>query len=374
MSKKCLLVINVDWYFMLHWLDRANMLQSEGYEVHIAASFTEDKNKRHLVSLGFFCHDYPLDRKSFSFLKEIRSVYRLGRLVLALKPDIVHTITVKPNVYGGLLSRLLSIPLICSVTGLGALFSNSDSLSRLFRRFVIICYKLSSKTPNVRFIFENDEDRKLLAKLNAVPLTKSVTIRGAGVDVCEYSVSPPPNARSVLFAARLLKSKGFYDLVEAKRLADDKGQPFNVLVAGIVDTDAHDCIPLDDVLEYDRLGLIRWLGRVEDMAALMRNVDLVVLPTSYGEGVPRILIEAASCGRPLVSCDVRGSRDIVVHESNGILVNTNSPADLYEAICNILNDPELARKYGINSRALVEREFSNDRVMSDTLRVYKDFL
>jgi glycosyltransferase involved in cell wall biosynthesis len=374
MSKRLVYVINVDWYFRLHWLERAEYFQSLGYSIHIISNFTDKATIDELISRGFVCHELSVRRKSINLLRELRSIFKLKGLIESINPDLIHCVTIKPNVYGGLLNRLFfDKPIIYSVTGLGAIFSSTSLKFVLLRRFVTVLLRLISSKKS-RFVFENGEDYQVFTDIGILKHSNGTVIKGAGIDLTRFAPSYPPINKSVLFAARLLKDKGLHCLIDAKNILANRGVDFTLNVAGIVDNDVSSAIPLYQIEQWASKGAINWLGNVQDMPRLIGENDIVCLPTTYGEGVPRILIEAASCQRAIVTTNVQGCREIVTHEKNGLLVEPGDAVSLADNLQTLLLDRNKLIEFGICGREKVENEFSQEMVFERTHKVYNELL
>ncbi|MDE1351794.1 glycosyltransferase family 4 protein [Vibrio aestuarianus] len=374
MMFKVVYIINVDWYFRLHWLDRVEYFQSLDYDIHIISSFSNDDIKNELISKGFICHELSIKRKSVNFFREVVSIYKLKRILDAINPDLIHSVTIKPNVYSGLLNRLFfHKPIIYSVTGLGAVFSSNSIKFSLLKYIITTFYKFISISKSC-FIFENSEDHQLFDELGILKYENGRVIKGAGIDLTRFSPSLPSLNKSVLFGARLLKEKGLSCLVKAKQILESQGVEFTLNVAGIIDNDVSSAIPLSQIEAWASNGDINWLGNVKDMPGLIGQNDVVCLPTTYGEGVPRILIEGASCQRAIVTTNVTGCREIVDHGYNGYLVLPNDPQSLAYYLQILLENPSKLIKFGENGRKKVEQEFSQEMVFEQTHNVYQELL
>ncbi|MFA0056420.1 glycosyltransferase family 4 protein [Vibrio echinoideorum] len=372
MSKKIVYVINVDWYFRLHWLERAEYFQSLGFDINIVSSFSNDAIKNELESKGFICHQLSVKRKSVNLLREIGSIFRLKRILDEIEPELIHCVTIKPNIYAGLLNRLFfNKPIIYSVTGLGAVFSSNSIKFNLLRRIITTLYK-SISSSKARFIFENNEDYQLFDELDILKYGNGRVIKGAGIDLTRFSPSLSPLNKNVLFGARLLNEKGLACLVEAKQILESQGVEFTLNVAGIIDSDVSSAIPLSQVEAWASSGDINWLGNVQNMPKLIKENDIVCLPTTYGEGVPRILIEAASCQRAIITTDVVGCREIVTHNVNGLLAQPGDAISLANCLRALLENDEKTLEFGVKGRQKVETEFSQEMVFEKTLKVYDE--
>jgi glycosyltransferase involved in cell wall biosynthesis len=305
-------------------------------------------------------------------LKDMRSFLQIHAALMGVRPDIVHCITVKPNLYGGLASRLLGLKTILNVTGLGLAFSGKTSRTFISRQLIKQLYRLAANHPSCRIVFENPDDRAVFVRLGIGLPEHHIVIPGSGVDIDLFAYSPEAAAEEpvILFAGRLLWDKGLGDVVTAADLLRKQGHRFRLHVAGIVDTRSQNSIPLAQVRTWHEQSRINWLGERHDMPNVLAEANIVVLPTCYGEGVPRVLIEAAAVGRAIVATDVSGCRDIVRHEENGLLVEPGKPEQLARALERLLGDQRLRREFGLRGRRLVEEVFDQHRVIKRKLSLY----
>ena len=372
--KRLLYFVNVGWYFNLHWLERAQAASKSGLEIHVLGNIQDVVIRDRLELLGFHCHHLPIKRKTMNPFVEIRSFLSAWTLIRSIHPDLIHCITVKPNILGGIIARFLGISAVLSIPGVGLIFK-AGSLTRSLLQVVIkILYRVAANRPDCLLIFENGDDMALFRTFRIGSDTSRIVIHGAGVDTEKFSycVEKQQSEPRILFASRMLWEKGIKDLIEATRLLMSAGMKFRLDVAGIIDTDNLNAIPEKLILSWHDQGFINWLGNVNDMATLISDSSIVVLPTTYGEGVPRILIEAASVGRAIVATDVPGCREIVVHGENGLLVAPNDVGGLSEAIATLLDNNERRSAMGLQGRKLVEKLFSDEIVIQRTMNVYRD--
>ena len=375
-SRRLLFIINVDWYFNLHWLARAEAAKAEGFDVHIAAHFTDSTMRHRLEQQGFSTHPLLLHRKSMNPFKDLATKRQISRLIKHVNPVLVHSITVKPNIYAGAVCKRLGVKQVMSVTGLGLAFSSNKLKARLSRKVMTSFYRHAAKNDQLRIIFENSDDEQCF-KVEGIGKTgERVVIAGAGVDLSffKYQVEVEPEVPVILFAARMLWDKGIGDLIRACEILKGRGVEVRLDVAGIIDHESQSAIPESQILEWHNNGNLNWLGQVDDMVKCIGESTLVALPTTYGEGVPRVLIEAAAIGRPIVATNVTGCRDIVQHEKTGFLVSPGSPSEIADKIELLVRDKVLRRKFGLSGRKLVEDVFSQKMVIEKTLEVYSSLL
>jgi glycosyltransferase involved in cell wall biosynthesis len=374
-QKKVVFFINVDWYFNLHWVNRARKALENGYQVHVVTNFISKKIKTQLMHEGFYCRHISFDRKSLNPFSIIKTTLHFFFIILSIKPDILHCITVKANLIGGTVARLFNIPVIFSVTGLGTSFSSNRISSLFARNLVVKAFKWVARGARYRIIFENNDDKATFNKLKIGHPDCLLVIKGAGVDINLFSFSSKfPVNPVVFFAARLLWDKGLDNLIEASKILRSRGRNFTIKVAGIIDKQNINAIDEKQIIKWHEHGLIEWLGQRNDMASLLSHSSMVVLPTTYGEGIPRILIEAASTGRPIIGTDVSGCREIIRHGYNGFLVPPSDPEKLADAIDELLLDSRKQIQFGSNGRLMVEQEFTEKKVIAETFAVYNQLM
>lgn len=375
-NKKLLFIINVDWYFKLHWLPRAIAARESGFDVTVAAYFTSPSIRTEFRKLGFSLVPLFLDRKSINPRKNFVIKQRIAKLIDRVRPDIVHSITVKPNVYSGLICSKLNICQVMSVTGLGLTFSSKKMKAKLSKRIITRLYRKVAQNPNSHILFENEDDRELFSRLRIADQSRLTVIAGAGVDLMEYSFQKEAenSCPTILFAARMLWDKGLKDLISAAVILRKKGLQFNLNVAGILDEQSSAAIPESQIQKWHKQGDINWLGEIKDMPKLIAHSDIICLPTTYGEGVPRVLIEAAAIGRSIVTTDVNGCREIVLNNKSGVLVPPRDPVALAAALEMLLLNKETRIEFGLQGRQLVEDKFCQKIVVKRTLAIYEKLL
>lgn len=372
-SKKILLVINVDWFFLSHRLGLAREAQRRGYDVHIACADTGEGNT--IRSYGFTYHPIPLSRKGTMLLEELSTIRRLYRLYRDLRPNLVHHVTIKPVIYGSIAA--LAYPhlgVVNAVTGLGYNFSEGQSsgpLTTLIRQL----YRLAFLHPGQVTIFQNEDDLARFSGSGLIRSENAVVIKGSGVDVKQFSpADSEPKEQVVLLAARMIEHKGIFEFAEAATFLKQNHPGVKFILAGKTDPGNPASISADRLRALSARNNVEWVGFIPDMADYLKKVSVVVLPTTYPEGVPKVLIEAAAMGIPIVASDVPGCRDIVADGENGFLVPVKNPALLAEKIDDLLSNPGKRSLFGRRGRSRVLREFSQEIVLSKTLRVYEKML
>lgn len=377
-NKKLVFVVNVDWYFSLHWLDRAVYFKQAGYEVYVVGSMTQEQYPKKIQDAGLIFIDMNVSRAMSSPFVVLREIWNLAKIIGKISPTLVNAITLKPNIYCGLLAFFLRFPLVCSVTGLGIVFSSRKFSLRLTRVFIEHCYQLISMRKNkIRFLFENKEDLVTLKKsANLYPyqLTK---VSGAGVNPNEFLFaehSSKEGPLKIIFASRLLKSKGLEYLAQAVRQINLESLNCELSIAGIVDSDSSDPIGPEELETICQTEGITFLGQVENIAKILPAYDVVCLPTYYGEGIPRILIEAAAIGRTIVTTPIGGCTEVCINGYNGFQVEPHSVDSIVKVLNILFEDRELLSELGRNGRKLFLENFTNEVVFSEFDSVYSSLL
>ncbi|MDF1586072.1 glycosyltransferase family 4 protein [Rhodospirillales bacterium YIM 152171] len=366
-----LFVVNDTEFFASHRLPLAIAARRQGYEVHLAAhpEGQLDLLARHAIVF----HPLPVDRTGVNVWHELRLVLRLAALLRALRPRIVHCVTVKPVLYGGLLARLLRIEgYVAAVSGLGQVFLADGPATRVLCGVVRRLYKVALGHRNGRVIFQNPDDQAEFVSAGLVRKEQTVLIRGAGVEPQDFGngLAPDDGRPMILLPARLLWAKGVGEFVAAARALKAGGCPARFVIAGAAPAHNRASVPEATLRAWHEEGSIEWLGHRGDMPALYAASTIVCLPSWYREGVPRCLIEAAACGRPIVTTTMPGCREICRDGENGLLVPPRDVAALTAALARLLGDRQLRLAMGRRGRLLVEREFSLGKVVAATLEIY----
>lgn len=374
--KKICYVINSDWYFELHWIERALAVKQAGNEIHVICNFVGNDIQSRLESFGFICYSLNVSAHSLNPVNFITSFFKVWRIVSRIKPDILHCVTIKACIIGGLYARFKCKPVILSFAGLGRVFDNTKKKFNLIQFFVLKVYKHIFANPKCMLVFENEFDREKLVNLSSVNIQKTIIIDGAGINTNDYPYTPEPvyNIPVVLFASRMLWSKGLSDLIAAKVLLEKINVFFHLNVAGIVVNEDSDAIPLKKIEQWHNEGHIKWLGKSTNVCQLIKDSNIVALPSSYSEGVPRILLEAASVGRAAITYDVGGCKSLILDSINGYVINKGDIDCLVSKLKILLQNPDVRYKMGLASRDIALNKFSSAIVITKTLGIYDNIL
>jgi glycosyltransferase involved in cell wall biosynthesis len=366
---KILIVSNTDWYLFRFRLSLARFLRANGEEVVLASP--PGAYASQIEADGFRWLSWEVGRQSVNPLKEAQAVWRLHRIVSQEKPDLVHLHTIKPVLYGSLAAWAWKhVALVRSITGRGYVFLGEDFRARLLRPLVKFVYRLALGYGRGMTIFENETDRSYFVDEKLVGKDRTCIIEGVGVDTDFYSPLPEPEGSPVVvLAGRMLWDKGVGTFVEAARLLRSKASARFVLV-GQPDVGNPASIEVEMLKRWVEEGVVEWWGWKSDMCAVFSDCHVVALP-SLGEGLPTILLEAASSGRPIVATDVPGCRDVVANGINGLIVPPQNPLALAEAMEKLIVHPDMRRSMGQAGRDLVVGRFSSAKINQSTYEVYQ---
>lgn len=374
MPPKLLFVVSEDWYFWSHRLPVARVARGAGFEVVVAARAGDHAQK--IRNEGFRLIPLPVTRGSYSPLEGVRAARYLAAIYRVEQPDIIHHVALKPILYGSFASLFRKdVCVINAFAGLGYLAASSSWKARILRLMIWNAFRLVLNRPNRYVLVQNKDDADLLVtRLNVRP-ERITIIRSSGVDVNRFQATQESFASPVvLLASRMLWIKGIQEFVEAARILSGKRLNARFVLVGDSDPDNHSCIPRQQLLDWQASKVIEWWGHQEDMPRIFEQSSLVCLPSHGGEGVPKVLVEAAASARAIVATDVPGCRDIVRHKVNGLLVQPRNAPALANAIEDLVRNPTLRWEMGVQGRQIVIREFSQDEVGKQTLELYHRIL
>lgn len=372
MTTKLLIVVNEPSFFLSHRLPIAEGAKKMGYEVHIA---TRDGESVSLIKeLGFFHHILPLSRSGRNPFIELWTLISIWWLFLRVRPTLVHLVTIKPLLYGGLAARLAGVPcMVAAVSGLGFVFSDPTRQRGVVGWAVSFLYRCALGKKNLKVIFQNRDDRDAVMSMSGIDVSSTALIRGSGVDLVEYDYHPErEGVPVVLFAARLLRDKGVTEFVKAAEILKKREVLAQFLVVGDPDFGNLTSVTQQELDRWAAEGYVTSLGFRRDINKLFMEAHVVVLPSYYGEGLPKVLVEAAACGRAVVTTDHPGCRDAIDPDITGLLVPIKDPIALADAIEKLIKDPELRKRMGRAGRELAEREFGIEKIVQQHLDIYRE--
>lgn len=372
--RPCVLYVCNDLgYFAAHRAHMARRALEEGWRAVLLAG-GEDTSQG--LPSGIERRHVPVERYRLDPRSDLRLARETARMARARRADVVHLVTIKPVLFGAMglatlaASERTRIRTVASFPGLGRLFAEGASANRWL---VAQALRLAFSRLDLVATFENPADRDLLESHDVLPPERMQVMSGAGLPLDDYA-APPREARPfrVLYAGRFLRSKGVEDFLEAAKLSSERGDDAEYWLAGWSEEGSPDALSAEDVAHWAKASGARFLGRVSDMPSLLGEVDAVCLPTRYGEGLPRILIEAAAASRPVIVSDMPGCRVLVESGVSGIVLEDPSAETIATAVARLGNDKAFTRKLGANAARVVrERNFDERDVQDEFMRLYQ---
>lgn len=367
-----LFLVTEDWYFCSHRLPLARAAIADGFRVTVVTRVARHGDEIRAAGIGLIPMD--LRRRSVNPVTAARTILELMQVYRRVRPDIAHHVALKPVLYGSIAARLVGVRgVVNAVAGMGYVFSSTDLKARVLRPAITSAFRAVLNARNSRLIVQNPDDRALLISSGVVDAERVRLIRGSGVDTTVFVPRPEPAGTPiVMLASRLLRDKGVLEFIEAaKQLVSEKvaarfvlvGAPDQENPASISPTQLKDLIGDSDSIE--------WWGPRDDMPHVLAEASVVCLP-SYREGLPKVLLEAAACGRPIVATDVPGCREVVIEGKTGLLVPARDSRMLAAALKALLNDPARRHSMGVHGRRLAEQQFSVKRVARETIDLYTE--
>ncbi|TDJ38804.1 MAG: glycosyltransferase family 1 protein [Gammaproteobacteria bacterium] len=369
-----LYVVNDAGFFLSHRLRLACEARNCGFRVVIVCG--EETGESQLAAHGFEYRTIPLSRSSFNPFRELRTYRALQRVYRAEQPDLVHHVTIKPVIYGTRIARRLHVAAVVNaIPGLGFVFTRRGTWAWFRRRLVSAMYRSALRHPNMRLILQNREDLDGFIANMRVARSQTCLIRGAGVDLVEFSFAPEPEGPPrFILVARMLADKGVRQFVNAARSVKARNPTWAFTLLGGVDPGNPASLTAAELESWDAEGVVHWAGHRDDVVDCMREHHIVCLPTYYREGLPKSLLEAAAMGRAMIASDVPGCRDIVRDGVTGLVVPARDVHALADAMVRLGENVALRDRLRIAARSRAEELFSVEDVVHDTFLVYEELL
>ena len=368
---KLVYLVTEDWYFWSHRLPMARAALAAGFDVGVATRVGAHGER--IRAEGFALYPLSWRRGDFGPLAGLRAITEIYRLYRRERPALVHHVSVKPVVYGGLAAFAAGVPaVVSSLTGLGYALESSGPAARIARLPLTLALRLLLAWRQSVVVVQSQAHRAALLALASKAGGRIVVIRGSGVDTSHFAPIPDPPERPIAigFVGRLLADKGVRVLIEAYRLLLARRAPVRLVLAGPPDPESPTSIPEDEIKGWLAIPGVTWLGQVSDVRDIWAQAHIAVLP-SFHEGLPKSLLEAAACARPIVATDIPGCREVAIAGVNALLVPVRDAAALADAIGRLARDEGLRRQLGSASRSVVEPDLSDTRIGAETVVLYR---
>ena len=370
---KLFIVVNVDWFFLSHRLPVALAARETGWDVTIVTANTG--RLKDIEDKGLKVVNLPMSRSGKNIIQELRTFLFLYRLYRHEKPDVVHHVGIKTILWGTLGAKLASVPgVVNAISGLGGFFAKEND--SVMAKVLPSVLGFAHRHENLLVIFQNQEDKKLYIENGFINENQARYIKGSGIDMNEFCYTPEPETGKivVLLTCRIIREKGVFVLIEAAemlRKEDEEKTEFWIVGALDDHPDAITKAEMDSVCDG---RYIKWFGRREDIKDLLQKCHIFAFPSYYMEGLPKSLIEACAIGRPIITTDNIGCRDVVTDGKNGYLVPVKDAGTLADKIRELIDDKKLRIKMGKASRKIAEREFSVEDVVKKHLDIYQELV
>lgn len=366
MNKKLLFFVTEDWFVCSHWLPHVTAARDAGYDVYVV---TRVRQHRSIIEArGVHVIPLELSRRGRNPIRELRVIADLIKIYRGIRPDLVKHVAMKPVVYGTI-AAWFSRPgaIVNYMAGLGWLFTANSFKARLLRPAVRAV--LARLLARGHVIVENPDDYAQMMSLG-LPAARLRLIRGAGVDLQAFSPAAEGDGTPlVVLPARMLWTKGVGEFVTAAKRLRAEGVAARFVLVGDPDPDNPASVPIDQLENWRQDGTVEWWGRRDDIPQVLAMSYIVCLP-SYREGLPKALLEAAAAGKPIITTDTPGCREVVRHGDNGLLVPARDAFALAEALKTLIKDRSRRELMGRRGREIAETEFSSEKITSETLSVY----
>ena len=360
-----------DWIFCLHRPGLACAARDAGYDVAVVTRVRD--HAKPILDAGLRLIPLEMMRGGMRPWQEFATLVRLYLIYRRERPQLVHHVALKPVIYGSLIAMLTGVPAVVNaLTGLGFVFTSQRWLARALRPPIELAMRVLLTHRNSRVIFENNDDLETLVRRSTLQREHARLIRGSGVDINIYTPLPEPlGVPVVILAARLLWDKGVGEFAGAARILKARGVQARFALVGGPDPENPAAIAQATLDAWRDEGAVELWGWRNDMLKVFADCHIVCLP-SYREGLPRVLLEAAACARPVVATDVEGCREAVMQGRNGFLVPARDEQALADALAILIAEPARRAAFGAAGRDIVSGELSLAVVIARTFEVYNE--
>ena len=370
-AKSILFVANVDWFFISHRLVIAEKAIAKGYKVFVACQDTGRSIEIKKKDIEFI--DLTISRSGINPFKEFSTLIDFYKIYSKIKPDIVHHITLKPVIYGSIISKFLKIKhVVNAVSGLG--YSFTKNRKGPVQKLMISLLRFGFKRNDLSVIFQNEDDKNIFKNLNIISNRNQIfQIKGSGVDLLAFKKSHLPSFEiiKILLPSRMLWDKGIKELRKASKMLEAKYKSkIQFILCGLADQENIAGVPSSYLDDWQDGSYVKWIGYKKSMVKVYQDCHIVVLP-SYREGMPKALIEACAIGRAIITTNAIGCRECVDEGVNGLKVPVYSSKELAKAIEKLVLNTHLIIEMGENSRKKAEKEFSVTDVVAKHLKIYE---
>ena len=328
----------------------------------------------YFTNQGFTCYSVYMSRKGMNIFYEVRSLFSLLKVYHEIRPQIVINATIKPVLYGTFVSYYYNkLKVVNLITGLGFAFSHKSLKTKILQFFILFIYNIIFGYNNQKVVFQNRKDKSTLLQYSRLKSDNAYLIPSSGADPNQFLLqSHDFNSIKIMLISRMIWGKGILPFVESAKIVKNKKSNIEFVLVGPLDFDSTDSVPLSKINEWQNEGIVEWWGEKDDMLSVYKQATIVVLPTTYGEGVPKTLLEASLCGRPIITTNTSGCGDAVINGKSGFLIPPNNSDILANKIIHLINNLTEITKMGITGREYVVNNFSTDVIIPQLVNVIEN--
>lgn len=358
-KKKVLLVTNLTWNLFKFRLPFISFMQASNLCVDVLAEFDGYEKKLHKKVNNLF--SMSVNSRSINILSDLRMLIKLWQVYKASSPDLIILYTIKPCIYGSMVARLMGIPVIINITGMGSGFLRGGMIAR----GILLLYKIGAGK-NAQVVFQNRDDQELFLRNKIINQLQANLIQGSGISLENFPIAPYPKNKKFIFLmiARIIKDKGIGEYIEAAKIVLAKFSNIKFQILGKIEESAHSDFSKEYIEALHESGVIEYLGESDDVKKYITSADCIVLP-SYREGTSKALLEGHAMGRPLIASNVSGCKEIILNNQSGLLCKPQDSSDLASQMLQIMYKSRSEREQmGILGREKVKNEFSEEIVFS----------
>lgn len=370
-KKRVLFVITEDWALVSHRLHLVDEAIARGFVVGLATRFT--KYRSMLKKRGIKNFQWRIQRKSLNPIKEIITILQLKKIFHVFKPDIIYAVAQKPVIYAGLAKIFYpKIKFITTLGGVGFIFTSKHYKAIFLRPIVVLLLRFALIGKKTRLIMQNNDNINTIIRFKIIRKDHVRLIRGAGVEIEKFLPHSIPNGIPiVILPARMLRDKGVFEFSKVAQRINSKEKKASFVLVGDIDKHNPESLLQSQIDEWVNSGIVEQWSRRDDMEKIYPKASIVCLP-SYNEGLPKVLIEGASCSRPLVAFDVPGCREVIKNGVNGFLIEFGNEYALEKALIKLIEDKKLCEKMGNKGRKIAETYFSSKIINKVTFNLWNE--
>lgn len=371
---KILFIVAEDWYFHSHRLALAIYAIKKGHDVTLLSNYNDHREK--IENENIRTIDWRSSRNYIGFMEELRSINTLNKVINSCEPNIIHAVAIKPVLMTSLLTKFnRSCSSVFAISGLGYVFTSRKISAVILKVIFKILFKTFLNGPQNRIIVQNRNDYKTLNSGQLIKKGNLRLVKGAGVDVGKFSYKKiSSQTQLVMLPSRMIWTKGIKEFVKCAKKIKSNHRDVKFVLVGMPDHQNPDSVPKKYLRDLNSKGIVEWWGYQQEMNEVLYKSRIICFPSTYGEGVPKSLIEAASCGRPIVTYDVPGCNEIVKHDFNGMLIKPGDIDGLVHSLDSLIKDIELCNTFGMNGRLIVEKYFSQEKINDETMEIWKELI